>query len=260
LAADHVRKAGVLFRRQRYDLAIEACTAAIVVDPTGADAYRVRGQAYLAREKPDEAIRDFDRFLERKGKPDALFYRQRGLAKASRKDDAEDAVTDYSLALVLQPDAATYTARGWVYGLTGAWRLAQHDFQRAAQLDQKNGDAYNGLGYARVQLGHVQDGVRDAEEALKWGARTSRTVYKAARVYAQAAGHVSTQDRLLRERYLDSAIKLIREALDLEGPGAAAFWQKQIKPDLTVALYPLLTDVEAARRLRQLEPKPVPPR
>jgi serine/threonine protein kinase/predicted Zn-dependent protease len=270
VATDLVTKARLLRRREQYAEAVKACTAAAAAEPRHADAYLVRGEAHLSLKQYDDAITCFDRYLREKGKPDARFYQLRGEAKASRDKDPEDAVGDYSLALALERDSGTYAARGWVYVVCGAHRLAAHDFEQAIALaeknHEKNGDAYNGRGFARVQLGRYMEGVKDAQEALRLGPRSVQTLYKAARVFAQAAATIDAlpgqrtrkEADLLRDSHA-SALDLLEEALDKTPPDqASAFWRDIIEPD--PALKPLRTHPAAAKRYADLKRRYARPR
>jgi tetratricopeptide (TPR) repeat protein len=149
-------------------------------------------------------------------------------------------VDDYTQALALKRDGATYAHRGWAHVLSEAPLLALHDFEEAIRLEPELADAYNGRGYARVKLGQYRQAVADAEEAIRRGPRSERTLYNAARIYAQAVGKVDaetgatrpTGTAVLRARYESRALELIRQALDLHSASERrAFWQEFIMPD-----------------------------
>jgi tetratricopeptide (TPR) repeat protein len=273
VAGDLVTKARLLGRREQYAEAVSACKAAVAAEPHYADAHRVCGEALLALKQYDAAIASFDRYVGEKGKPDAQFYQQRGRAKASRNQDPEDAVGDYSLALALQPDSGTYSARGWVYVLCGAHRLALHDFEKAIVLAEKNhepnSDAYNGRGFARIQLGTTIDdyakGVKDARQALRLAPRSVRTLYEAARVFAQAAGKIDAlpgqrtyKEGALLQEYLGTALDLLEAALE-KSPGGRAtdFWRDIVEPD--PALDPLKHNRASAKKYADIKRRYAPP-
>ena len=129
--------------------------------------------------------------------------------------------------------------RGWAYLVYDSPKLALADFEAAIKLDPASGDAYNGRGTAHVRLGDYLGAVADAREALRLAKADPRVTYNAARIYALAAsiaaadvGEKGRQARLLSSRYQDTAVQLIREALEREAPEKrAAFWRDTIQPD-----------------------------
>jgi hypothetical protein len=81
--------------------------------------------------------------------------------------------------------------------------------------------------------------VADARQAIGLAKDDPRVIYNAARIYALAAssaagevGDSGRQARLLVARYQDTAVHLIREALERQPPEQrAAFWRDTIQPD-----------------------------
>ena len=116
--------------------------------------------------------------------------------------------------------------------------LALPDFEAAIRLDAKNGDARNGRGFARVRLGQdVRGAVGDAEEAIRLGPETSRTLYNAARTYAQAVGRFDARTiprdlpLATRGRYQDRAVQLLRQAIVHVPAAQRGLYWKTIEPD-----------------------------
>src|SRR4029077_20702678 len=100
------------------------------------------------------------------------------------------AAQDYSRALDGddQPGtAADHAGRGWSYVMQEVWPLALRDFEETVRLDPGNGDGYCGRGYALARCGRLREAVRDADKALQLGSDRPRTLYNAARIFAQAA-------------------------------------------------------------------------
>jgi tetratricopeptide (TPR) repeat protein len=168
-----------------------------------------------------EAASCFDRYLAEGGQPGAAFYQARGWTRAHLGNYA-NAVKDLDRALALQPDSNTYAARGWLNLVERrAPLVALDDFQAAIRLNPANGDAYNGRGFARVLLGHYRQAIEDAEAALRLGPRDPRTLYKAARIYAQAVGRLDEEGRQgtqaptwQRSGYERQALHYLRQALE----------------------------------------------
>jgi tetratricopeptide (TPR) repeat protein len=169
------------------------------------------------------------------GKPVAAVFEARGLARTELRD-YEGAIADYSRALELKPGKAEevrlYRYRGWTYLVNEAPKPALRDFQKAIKADPKNGDAYTGCGYARVKLGWVQDAVGDAEKALACGPKTAVLLWKAARIYAQAA--LRTQAALPKKsgQYEERAVELLDLALrQAPAKTRARFWRDAVLGD-----------------------------
>jgi tetratricopeptide (TPR) repeat protein len=243
LAEDHFRCGQVLQRLKRYPEARAAFEAALTVPSSHAGDHLRRGEILLALERHDEAGRAFDQYLLQveKGKEVPAVYRLRGLARAWLLDYA-GAVEDYTRALGTTRDAALLALRGQAYLFQDALKPALHDFQEALAIDRANGDAYNGRGFVRARLGQYRRAVADANQALDCAPgnqRNPRLLCNAARVFAQAVGWIDAERGqstrpVLEERsaYQDRAVRLLRQALELQPPGEGrAFWQKIIVPD-----------------------------
>ena len=238
LARDHTNLGRLLYRDGRVEESLAACDAALAVVPDYLDAHLLRIGALLDLRRYDEVIRSCDAVLA-KGKPSADLYELRGLARIGRRDFA-GAIEDDTLALALRPGSIPLlTRRGWSYLVSNAHELALRDFEEALRLDPSNADAYNGRGTARARLGRHREAAADAEEALRHGEPSSRTVYNAARVYAQAASVSASEARrkgrdavLAVVRYQDRAIALVHEAVErLPAERRALFWRDQVLAD-----------------------------
>jgi tetratricopeptide (TPR) repeat protein/tRNA A-37 threonylcarbamoyl transferase component Bud32 len=250
LAEDHVRCGRLLLRPGRYPDALTAFEAALKVQPTLAAAQLGRCEALLGLERYEDMVRSLDEHAPRPDKleePAKLYY-LRGVARACRRDYA-GAVEEYTRALVGRLDSRTLNSRtlvlrGGAYLFQDALKPALHDFQEALKLDPNNGDAYNGRGYARVQLGQYRQGTADANKAVTCElGKSPALLCNAARVFAQAVGQIDAkpgrptrQDLAERAGYQDRALKLLREAVKeavkLERPGErGTFWRKRIAAD-----------------------------
>ena len=240
VADDQVDRGRLLFRTKDFRGAVEACEAAVKIQPQNAAGHFLRAQALLELNQPGEALSSLDAAAAI-GPADVALFRVRG-ALYARLGKYAPALADYTRALELEPDAATYAARGWTFLVTDARRLAQPDFEQAIRLAPELGDAYTGRGFIRVLQGKVRDGVKDAEEGMRRGPATPRLLYSAARIYAQAAGHADTST-LQRSFYEKQTMELLRQALDLVPTARrASFWANYVAPDL--ALSPLHTQAQ----------------
>lgn len=244
VADDHVDRGRLLYRAKNYEGAVQACESALKIQARNAAAHFVRAEALLALNRPGEALPSLDAAVAI-GPADANLFCARASLHA-RLGKYAQAVADYTKALELEPNAATYTARGWAFLVTDARRLALPDFEQAIRLKPELGDAYTGRGFILVLQLKVRDGVKDAEEAIRRGPATPRLLYSAARIFAQAA---VSPEITLREtsHYKDRAVELLRSALDLVPVAErASFWTKYVAPDTA------LNPIRAHARFHQL--------
>jgi hypothetical protein len=77
--------------------------------------------------------------------------------------------------------------------------------------------------------------MRDAEKALEFGSDEPRTVYHAARIFAQAASGTAVagpNDRAERQRHLERAVDLLHKALEaLPLSQRSDFWRNKVEHD-----------------------------
>jgi tetratricopeptide (TPR) repeat protein len=238
LAKDLAERGRVLLLDRQYQQALDACDAALRIDPEDADAHRSRVGALLELGRDQDATLACDAYL-RTGVKSADLLGLRGLAKTRRNDFAA-AIEDYTLALALEPSSPVLRGRrGWAYLVSGAPHLALRDFEEAIRLHPSSGDAYSGRGSALVALGRSAEAVADAEESLRHGESEARTHYSAARILAQAAEFAKHEPRLRKpseptkvQIYQDRALTLLAQAVERTPPGErTAFWHKVVHSD-----------------------------
>jgi tetratricopeptide (TPR) repeat protein len=237
-ADDRVQQGHILLFAGQAAKAVAAYDAALAIRPDYAQAHRGRVEALLKLERYREAVRALDQY-EPKARPSAWLYRTRGLARAKLGNEKE-AVDDYTRALLLTPDAATYVLRGWAYLLGfGSPRQALADFEEAIRLDPHNAEAYSGRGNSRVQIGwHVENALADAEQALRLAPRSPRVQYGAARIFAQVAGSIDGQasptagELERRATCQDRAVVHLRQATVLYPTAQRrSFWRDRVATD-----------------------------
>jgi serine/threonine protein kinase/Tfp pilus assembly protein PilF len=240
LAEDHVERGRLLLARGDREAAVRACEAALAVLPRSVRAHRLRAEALLELERLPEALEALDACL-RHGPPDAELFRARAGVR-TRLGQYPGAQADYTRALELAPDAASYAGRGWTYLVAEAPQLALADFEEAVRLDPGRGEAYAGRGHARAMLGRYRLAVADAEEAVRHGPASPRLLYNAARVYAVAVARLETDPGRearaaahLGPRWQERGVQLLRQALDGQAPGdGVRFWRTVIRADATL--------------------------
>ena len=238
LAKDLAEKGRVLLLDKQYQQALDACDAAVRIDPKDAEVHRCRVGALLELGRDQDAIDACDAYL-RTGGSSADLLGLRGLARARRNDFAA-AIDDYTLALALEPSAPVlHERRGWAYLVSGAPQMSLRDFEEAIRLDPSGGDAYSGRGSALIALGRGVEAVADADESLRHGESEARMHYGAARILAQAAELAKQESRARKpsdstkvQMYQDRALTLLSQALERTPPAErAAFWQKFVDSD-----------------------------
>jgi tetratricopeptide (TPR) repeat protein len=244
-AEDYSECGRILRGLKRYQEALAAYDSALKANPACEDALLGRCETLCKLGNWTDACSSLDEFLKRCKQTAtssvlADVYRVRGLTEEKLGRHA-DAIADFTVSLSHKADSPTYAHRGWAYLVSKAPQLALLDFENAIQLDDKNGDAYNGRGAARialaVKLNHVREAIADAETALSHGpASDPRLLWNAARIYAQAADRLDAEREFARSRisgeYRKQVLRLLREALK-ETPAAerASFVRKSIQAD-----------------------------
>jgi eukaryotic-like serine/threonine-protein kinase len=261
LAKDQAERGRLLLIERQFQQALDACDAALRIDPDDAEVHRYRVGALLELKRDKEAIDACDAAL-RTGVPSAELLGLRGLARARRNDFAS-AIDDYTLALSLQPSSAVlHGRRGWAYVVAGAPQLALRDFDEAIRLGPSSGDAYSGRGSALIALGRFREAVSDAEESLRHGEPEARIHYSAARILAQAAlsarqdPHPRKPSELTTVQiYQDRALTLLGQAVERTPPDErAAFWREVVHSDrvfTTIRRLPTFARIAAAAGVSQ---------
>lgn len=120
-------------RASGYKQAIKEFTKALKLDPTYAEAYLGRGDAYSGLENAKEAIRDFNEYLALRPK-DVFGYLKRAVAY-SYAGEFQKAIEDMDRVLAEFPkEASFYYERGQLYEAIGKKHQAIDDYKKAAKL------------------------------------------------------------------------------------------------------------------------------
>jgi tetratricopeptide (TPR) repeat protein len=244
-AEDHAECGRILHGLKRYREAVAEYEAALKVNPGHGEAHLGRAETLCKIGNWIDAGLSLDEYLKRHSRTApanvlAGIYRVRGLTREKLGRSA-DAIADFTLALNCMEDSLTHAHRGWAYLVSRAPKLALPDFEKAILLDGKNGDAYNGRGAARMALAgklkDVQEAIADAETALSRGPNNDpRTLWNAARIYAQAAATLDADRDYLRSKisgqYRKEVLRLLREALkEIPAAERTSFVRKSIQAD-----------------------------
>jgi tetratricopeptide (TPR) repeat protein len=221
---DQIERGRLLLRSGQPALALAAFDLALALRKDDSLGQRLRAEALFRLGRFQEVVEAFNNYLKT-GKPLESVYRGRGLAR-TELGQYPGAIDDFTKALELHPTSAVQAYRGWTYLVTDAPKLALRDFELAIELDPKNGDAYNGRGFARAKLGRHREAIEDATEALRQGPTSARLYYNAARIFAQCPSP-----------YPRHALALVEQALSLLPAGERrSFWSTHIQKDQALAV------------------------
>lgn len=203
----------------RANVALDEARQAVTIDPTYADAWHLRGLAYMALKDLSKAQSDLERARDLKpGDPDILH--NLGWLRCEQKDyDAADALFKQALATPgYAQRVKTQTAQGVCYERAGHLKLAHETLLHAYEFDARNpvvgyhlasvifaqGDAER----ARFYIRRVNNGEFSDAASLWLGIKVERALKD-----TQAMGQLAEQ---LNKRYPSSkeALALGRGAFD----------------------------------------------
>ena len=214
------------------DMAIEAYSNAIHLNPRDARAYNNRGVDYGEKGEDDLAIKDFTKAIELK--PDYAFaYNNRGAVHRG-KGEYNQAIKYCSKAIQLNPGyAEPYSNRGAAYRNKGDYDRAIKDYDMAIKLKPSFVQAYYNRGLAYHEKSELDLAIKDYSKAIGLNPKLFHPYYNRGNAY-------------LQKGYFDSAIEDYSKAIELNpelGPaycnrGEARLclkeWDKA-KADLTAA-------------------------
>ena len=226
------------------DMAIEAYSNAIHLNPRDARAYNNRGVDYGEKGEGDLAIKDFDKAIDLKPDYD-LAYNNRG-AVYRRKGEHDLAIKDCNKAIRLKPDyAEPYSNRGAAYRNKGDYDRAIKDYGRAIKLKTKFCSSILQIAVLRtMKKENWISAIKDYGKAIALNPKLAHPYNNRGNVY-------------LRKGNFDSAIEDYSKAIELNpGLGLAYYnraeawlhlkeWDKA-KADLTDRLSQLGVDIIAA--------------
>ena len=135
----------------QHQRAIENYDKAIQLDPDYADTYYNRGAAYDELGQDQRAIQDYDKAIQLEPNNDRA-YHNRGMAY-HKLSQYQRALEDYDKAIQLDPDVVSYVARGNAYYRLGQYQRAIQDYSKGIQLDPDDALAYNNRGWVYRRLG-----------------------------------------------------------------------------------------------------------
>ena len=155
-----------LFRSGNETEAEKAFGKAIELNPQYADAYILRGSAYVDLGDYQKAIEDLNKAIELNPK-DAGAHYLRGIVYG-RFANYRQAIKDYNKAIELNPKhASAYINRGDAYNDLGNHQQAIKDYSRAIKLNTKDAEAYFNRGNTYGRLSDYQQSIKDYNKAIE---------------------------------------------------------------------------------------------
>lgn len=190
-----------LMKNARYDQAILNFNRAVDLVPDYAEAYRMRGRAYIAQSDPDMAIRDFSRVAELQPR-DASVLAELGFVHLDKKDH-QAAIADADRAVALDPKLArAYSLRASARRAAGDPRRALEDYSKAIGLEP-NLDNYFQRAATYQQLGEHKLAVADFDKALQEDPQQPHIFYARAQSRAALGDSAGAQADILAGRKID---------------------------------------------------------
>ena len=190
-----------LMKTTRYDQAILNFNRAVDLVPDYAEAYRMRGRAYVAQSDPDMAIRDFSRVAELQPR-DAAILAERGFVNMDKKD-YQAAIADADRAIALDPKLArAYNLRASARRAAGDPRRSIEDFTKAVELEPDL-DNYFQRASTYQQLGEHKLAVADFDQAMAEDPQEPHIYYARAQSRAALGDSAGAQADILAGRKID---------------------------------------------------------
>ena len=166
------------------EMAIEAYSHAIDMNPEHAEVYNNRGIAYCNTGEVGKALDDFNTAIEL-NPDDFIAYNNRGNVY-SRKNEINNAIGDFNTALTLKPDYAdAYHNRGDVYGNEGSFDRALKDLNMAIELESDFAEAYNSRGSVYHKTGALEQAIADFNTAIELKPDYANAYYNRGNLYGK---------------------------------------------------------------------------
>jgi tetratricopeptide (TPR) repeat protein len=201
---DAIAAARAAYEAGDYDRAIALNTEALEIHPSEDLVWLLltrRGDCYLAKNEPDNALADYDK-AARLGGLDSRNYITHALA-LRQKGQREEATKDFEAAIAIRPDdPLIYSSRAALFAEDGDLDKAQADYAKAVDLNPRNVSSRVSSAEIYVRQNENQKAITQATIALKIDSNSSHAYVTRAKAYAQL--RMSTQ--ALAD--LDAATKL----------------------------------------------------
>jgi uncharacterized caspase-like protein len=180
LAALTFQQGQTALQAESYSSAIESFDRALGIDPNTAEVYLSRATAYLALNRYDNAIADYEKaqklnpaLSSRLANDLARAYQARGTLYTAQ-GNYNSALLDFDRAIELADNPAlAYTGRGTVYSKQRNYEAALRDLDRAIELDPRVVEAYISRGDVYYQQHHYDTALADYNQAIEIDPKTT---------------------------------------------------------------------------------------
>ncbi len=136
------------------------------LDPYFIDALYSLAHTQVDLEDYENALKSINTFIKL-APEEAKGYTLRALIFA-HTDNYKNAISDYSMAILVAPSAESYLNRGIYYLNINYYKKANSDFKTALQIDKTNSFAYFYKGATGVLLGKYTTAIKDFNKALEF--------------------------------------------------------------------------------------------
>jgi tetratricopeptide (TPR) repeat protein len=179
----HVESGKDALARQQYDVAMFHFEAAVLADPSNAEAYYGRAIVHGLKGGHDQAIADMTQVI--KLEPSARAYGARGSIYLY-KEQYPLAIADFNEALKRDPtNAAMFSERGEALRSSGEPARALEDFNQAISIDPKLHAAYFGRGMTRARMAQYDLAIADLSRAVELDPNYAEAYYSRSVCYYQ---------------------------------------------------------------------------
>jgi len=206
--ANHKDASPVIYRRisdcyfelGEYDEALNNVNQAINMDSTDLSNIAKKANIYYEMGNAKAAISEWDKVLTLQPEYGFGYYR-RGWFK-ELVGDMDGALEDLSMAIVLDPeDSYAYVSRGDVYLKQGKKDLAEADFQKVIEIENKP-EKYECIHYAYQGLGQYEKAIEAMDSIIARDEDRAGNYYDASCLYARMGNKTKSLE------YLEKAFEL----------------------------------------------------
>lgn len=190
---------------KNYELAIIDLTKSIERSKKGTAAYFYRAVTYVFSEQYNEALNDFDKYLQLGGERTSPFYYHRGIAYFNT-NQIDNAISDFNQTLrKVTDDANVYQYIARCYVQKGDSINARINFQKATQLSPENAINYGYWGNAESDFKNYVQAEKLLKKAIELGKSKK---YIASMYYLRALSKAAILDTSSAFNFLTKAIEL----------------------------------------------------
>lgn len=156
--------------------AVQLLTEAIVLSPKDANAYTLRGHAYLQTGESQRAVEDFSEAIKLGSKD---FYAYVGRAVAYRRlREFTQSIADYNEAIRIRPDhAGAWNNRCFVQAIAGDLNAALSDCNQSLKLQPNEPNTLDSRALVYLKQGKWDLAIADYDAVLKIAPNTVSALY-----------------------------------------------------------------------------------